>query len=99
MPYDSLTGRTEADVLIPPESATEIIKLVAEESAALQLMRSVRMSSSRCIAPPIQAAQSGSRDWRPFLDDVSAPRQTRGADTSCAIGASSRSRSGLAGGR
>jgi HK97 family phage major capsid protein len=55
MPYDSLTGRTEADVLIPPESATEIIKLVAEESAALQLMRSVRMSSKVFSQPVLSA--------------------------------------------
>jgi HK97 family phage major capsid protein len=53
--YDSLTGRTEADVLIPPESATEIIKLVAEESAALQLMRSVRMSSKVFSQPVLSA--------------------------------------------
>ena len=55
MPYDSLTGRTEADVLIPPESATEIIKLVAEESAALQLMRSVRMSSKVFSQPVLSS--------------------------------------------
>jgi HK97 family phage major capsid protein len=53
--YDSLTGRTEADVLIPPETATEIIKLVAQESAALQLCRSVRMSSKVFSQPVLSA--------------------------------------------
>jgi HK97 family phage major capsid protein len=53
--YDSLTGRTEADVLIPAESATEIIKLVAQESAALQLCRSVRMSSKVFSQPVLSA--------------------------------------------
>jgi hypothetical protein len=55
MPYDSLTGRTEADILIPVGSATEIIKLVTEESAALRLMRTVRMSSKLFAARVLRA--------------------------------------------
>lgn len=45
MPYDSLTGRTEADALIPVERVREIIKALPTQSAAMQLFRTVNMSS------------------------------------------------------
>ena len=45
MPYDSLIDRSGAEVLIPEENAREIIQGLPQQSAALSMFRTVRMSS------------------------------------------------------
>lgn len=55
MPYDSLTGRTEADSLIPVERAREIIKSLPQESAAASLFRIRRMSTKTRTEPVLSS--------------------------------------------
>ena len=56
--YNSLVTRADADALIPQQDAGEIIRLVTQQSVALQLFRNVRMSS-KVFRQPVLSALAG----------------------------------------
>lgn len=53
--FNSVTGTTEVDSLIPVEYAKEIIKNVPQESAALKIFRHVQMPSKTTRLPVLNA--------------------------------------------
>jgi HK97 family phage major capsid protein len=55
MPYNSIISRSDADVFMPDEIATEVIQLATQESAALSLCRTVPMSSKLKKMPVLSA--------------------------------------------
>ncbi len=55
MAFNDITGRTDADALIPETIRTEIIKGLPAASAALSLMKSVQMSTKKERQPVLSA--------------------------------------------
>lgn len=55
MPYNSIISRTDAAGLIPAPVASEIIKSLPNQSAALNLFRQVRMPSGTTTLPVVSA--------------------------------------------
>lgn len=53
--YNSIISRTDADVLIPVEQATELLEAAVTESAALQLFPKVPMSAKQRRMPVVSA--------------------------------------------
>jgi hypothetical protein len=51
VPYSSIIDRADAAALIPEEVAAEVIKALPLQSAALRLMRLVRMSHAQMKVP------------------------------------------------
>jgi HK97 family phage major capsid protein len=58
MAYDQLTDRTGADALIPVQQFREILQDMPKSSAALQLFRTVQMSSKTTRQPVLSALPS-----------------------------------------
>lgn len=54
MAYNDITNRTDVDGLVPTEYASEIIKNLPQQSAALSLMRQVPMSAKQTKVPVMQ---------------------------------------------
>jgi HK97 family phage major capsid protein len=55
VPYTNIIDRTDAGALIPAEAANEVIKAAAQQSAALALCRTARMSSKVYSQPVLSA--------------------------------------------
>lgn len=55
MPYNNLTSRSSAQALIPEVVSTEIMKSVANESAALQMFARIPMSTNQTRLPILAA--------------------------------------------
>ena len=55
MPYNDVTGRTDAAPLIPEEVQRQIVQDTVQQSAALQLFRRVNMSSKAYRMPVLSA--------------------------------------------
>jgi HK97 family phage major capsid protein len=53
--YDSIISRTDADVLIPTETATDLIAAATQESAALTLFRRAQLSTKISRMPVLSA--------------------------------------------
>ena len=53
--YDSIISRTDADVLIPVEVATEVLQTAIQQSAALSLFPHVPMSAKQRRVPVVSA--------------------------------------------
>ena len=53
--FNNLITRADAQALIPEGEASEIIKLATGQSAALELFRTVRMSSKTFKQPVLSA--------------------------------------------
>ena len=55
MPFNNIIGRLDANGLIPDEAANQIIQVAVQESAALALCRTARMSSQVYSQPVLSA--------------------------------------------
>ena len=56
MPYDTIISRSEAGALIPPEHVNQVVKVAAQESLALGLMRRVEAGTKLSSVPVLSAA-------------------------------------------
>src|SRR3954447_13807268 len=55
MPYNNLVSRTSAQALIPEVVSNDILGGLANQSAALQMFRQVRMSTNQTRMPVVSA--------------------------------------------